>query len=214
MSGKRLTLALLVVACLGAVGAPNAFAGKGELLNLEGKALVKSKFTGTVGKSTLETIKKAKLTCESGTLSGTVSNTKTAEGGMVLVGCTSNGESCKTAGAKEGEIALAPALSVLPYPVAPTTYGLKEVVITCPKAELKVKGSFLVPIGAAQEKVFQTEFKFTAEQKEGTQIPLEGENSAKEKFRFTLEASFGEGFVQAGFAATITIKYEELAEYV
>lgn len=213
MSGKRLTIALLVAMCLCAVGAPNALAAKGEILNLEGKALVKNKFTGTVGKSTLETVNKAKLTCESGTLSGTVISVKTAEAKTILTGCASNGQSCETAGAKEGVIELENSLSALPYKEASTTYGLKEVVITCPKAELKVKGSFLVPVGASQEKVFQTEFKFTAEQKEGKQIPIEGENSAKEKFTFTLEASFGEGYAQAGFAGAITIKYEELAEY-
>ncbi len=213
---RKIRGVLVGVLCIGVFAAPSAFASKGELLNKEGKALVKNKFTGTLGESKLESVEKASVTCKGGTITGVVTSVKAAEASIVLESCKSGLQSCQT-GAKEGELDLpTTTLSVLPYIEASTTYGLKEVVVHCPKLELTVdvNGSFLVPIGASQEKTFKTEYKFTAKQTEGKQMPLEGENAEKETFRFSLEANFGMGFIRAGFAAPITIRYEELAEYV
>jgi hypothetical protein len=215
MSRTRLVSAFLVAVCLSAVAASSASASKGEFVNKEGKALVKDAFTGTIGESTLETIHASKVTCKGGTTKGTVTGTKTAEATLTFTGCSSGGMSCHTAGGKEGELAIssAPLTTLQKLSTDIVTEGAKASV-TCGLAEISIKGSFLVPIGSTQEGGLKTEYKFTAEQKEGKQIPLEYENSKKEIEKFTLEASFGESFVQAGEAATLTIKFEEEAEFV
>lgn len=211
------TTALLVGVLIAFAAAPaGALASEPELVNKEGKALVKNKFTATVGTVALENVHKVRLTCKEGTASGVVTSTKAAELDATLKGCESLGATCNTAGAKEGEIELDVALSALGQSGGTAVYSatLKEVIIRCPKleGEVLIKGGFLVPVGTAQEKTLKSEFEFKAEQKEGKQIPLEYENPAKEKRKFTLESTLGgEGLAQAGLSTLIKVKYEEQA---
>lgn len=211
------TIALLVGVLVAFAAAPNgALGAEPELVNKEGKALVKNKFTATVGTVALENVHKLRLTCKEGTASGVVTSTRAATVETTLRGCEASGVTCNTASAKEGEIELDVALSALGKSGGTAVYSatLKEVIIKCPKleGEVLVKGGFLVPIGTAQEKTLKSEFEFKAEQKEGKQIPLEYENPAKEKLKFTLESTLGgEGFAQTGLSTLIKIKYEEQA---
>jgi hypothetical protein len=214
MQSRRLPLAMLLALCLSTFTAPAAFAFKGELINKEGKALVKSSFTSTVGESVLETVHKVKISCKAGTGSGTVTGIKSAEGTLTLTGCVSGGSSCHSGEAKSGEIDVGPTLlSVLAGPTGGVySFLLKEIIIHCSSVEARLKGSFLVPIAETSE--LKSEFKFTAAQKEGIQQPVEEENTKKEKEKFTLELSLGEGFSQTGVSAPVTVKFEELAEFV
>lgn len=212
----RLASALLAALCLCAVAASSASANTNEIVNKEGKALVKKGFTGTVGESIMETIHGSKMTCKGGSTKGVVTGTKTTiEATLTLTGCSSSGRSCHTAGSKEGEVEAANAdLVMLQAHELDVLSERLKASVACGLTEIDTTGTFLIPIGSSQENHLKTEYKFTAEQKEGIQIPIEYENTKLEKVKVTLEATFGEGFLQAGVATTLTIKFEEEAEFI
>ncbi len=216
----RLVFTMLMVLCFGVLTTSNAFAiKKGELVNKEGKALIKTGATVKIGASVSETVTGLKITCKEGSGSGKVIGTKGAEASLTLSGCESDGQTCHTGEGKESQIDLGPTEISWLIPDKGdhvlSSFLLKEVIIHCSSLELKVKGGFLIPIGSAQEEHLKSEFTLSAEQKEGKQIPTEFENTKKEIERFTLESNFGgEGFVQSGTSATVTIKLEEEAEMI
>ncbi len=212
---KRFASSFLAVLCLCAIAVSSASANSNEIVNKEGKALVKKGFTGTVGESVLETVHKSKMTCKGGSTKGVVTGTKTIEATLTLTGCSSGGASCHTAGSKEGEVEAADADLVLleAHELMVLSEKLKAS-IACGLTEVKTEGSFLIPVGSSQEDHLNTKYKFTAAQKEGIQIPTEYVNTKLEKIKVTLEAAFGEGFVQAGVATTLAIQFEEEAKFI
>jgi len=101
---KIVGLCLVAALALSAVTVASASAKELELVNKEGKALVKNKFKGEGGKATLESIKGEKVSCTKAKIEGTITGTKTGEATGTLTGCESSGVKCNTAGSGAGEI--------------------------------------------------------------------------------------------------------------
>ncbi len=210
---KRFASSFLAVLCLCAIAVSSASANSNEIVNKEGKALVKKGFTGTVGESVLETVHKSKMTCKGGSTKGVVTGTKTIEATLTLTGCSSGGASCHTAGSKEGEVEAADADLVLleAHELMVLSEKLKAS-IACGLTEIKTEGSFLIPVGSSQEDHLNTKYKFTAAQKEGIQIPTEYVNTKLEKIEYA-RSGVRRRRLQAGVATTLAIQFEEEAKF-
>ena len=101
---KIMGLCLVAVLALSAVTVASASAQEMELVNKEGKALVKNKFKGESGKGTLEATNGSKITCTKTKFTGKTTNTKEGEAATTFTGCESKGFKCNTEGSGTGEI--------------------------------------------------------------------------------------------------------------
>jgi hypothetical protein len=168
--------ALIAVLALGAVMASGALAStkKGEIVNKEGKAPVRNKFTGASNKKAfLETTAGAKYSCsDSGSkFAGAISSTTSGTGSLTLTGCEVLGSKCRSTGAANaGEI-------VLPAQLAITTKEgqddllseVSETDIKCSTVDLKIKGSFMMPTTPTEKLALGYTFQATGSK--GVQTP-------------------------------------------
>jgi hypothetical protein len=212
--------ALVAVSCTSGLAADAYASPKGEIVNKEGKALVKNKFKGKIGALTLESTGGGSVKCTSGSTSGVQSSTTTAEQTTTLSGCKSSlGGSCQT-GEAAGIIVIIEHLSTLAsrfgmyltfsvFVVGGLSWECASV-----KGKDKLQGGFLTPVPI--EGKLATSYTFTAAQSKGIQEPTEYENEAKEKVKHVLEGSLNgsEKLEQIGAAGKEEITFEEEAEFV
>src|ERR1700761_7755658 len=102
-------LALVALFAIGAAASASASASLPELVNKEGKEVVKKKFTGKAsGTSTFETKGGEAVKCTGGTTVGEVTGLKTQTVENKFTKCTAAAGllKCKTSGAAAGEIVL------------------------------------------------------------------------------------------------------------
>jgi hypothetical protein len=225
---RLIGLAVLAVFCMSAVGAAAASASEGELVNKEGNALVKNKFTVTSGQGTLETAAGTKIICKKDTGHGIVTSKTGGELTVLFSGCTSGGLSCKGGKDEEGEAPAGSIYVLLGILVKPSKNGERLILLTihkpgtleageleivCTGVKIKVKGSLLTfnnfPVGKLSK-----DYNFVFKQKKGIQEPDEYENEAKEKIKNHLEATVeGLAFEKAGEEGTDLVLFEEEVQF-
>lgn len=190
---------------------------KGELVNKEGKALVKNKFKSSFGEIVLETVGGTSIKCTSGTGTGTITSTTKGSEVDTLVGCESGKYgSCHSVGAETRVIVIEQEVTQL-RGVEHMFLSMK--IINEYECERMVgvghlSGTYLVPVPS--EGKLATKYTFTASQKGGVQNPTEYRNAEGETVKHTLELRIGgsELFEQAGVAGKQEITFEEEAEFV
>jgi len=225
---RLIVLAVLAVFCMSAVAAAAASASEGELVNKEGNALAKNKFTVTSGVGTLETASGTKITCKTDTGHGIITSKTGGELTVLFKGCTSSSLSCKGGKDEEGE---APAGSI--YVLVgllvkksneterlilltihkPGTLEAGELEIVCSGIKIKVKGSFLSFTNFAINKLSK-DYTLVFKQKKGIQEPDEYTNEKGEKIKNNLESSIeGGAFEKAGEETSDIALFEEEVQF-
>jgi len=222
---RIITLALALAAALSMTAVATASAAPPELVNKEGKEVVKKKFTGTAGKeNTFETKSGEKVKCTGGSSSGEVTGLKTQTVTNTFTGCSaiSGLAKCKSNGASSGDISLkANAKLVFLDSESEEKVGVdlalpENVTIVCEalgvKETLTVKGSTLcttttelsetATIGCKESKGVQefTEYEEGKERHKGVITETEGKGLKEFKFE------------QSGLSSTNTLKFEEKVE--
>jgi hypothetical protein len=184
-----------------------------------------NKFTAASGKTTLETVGKANVTCSGSTSAGEYTGTKTVTETVTLTGCilaTAKREQCQSAGAGTGEIVTSPLQGKLGF----ITDQVKEeglvvsvgldlahepslLTAECGSGKLSVAvgGSVIAPITSLEKMVTASTLKYKAAK--GVQAPEQFEEGPKD----TLMTSFGgEPAGPSGLTATEKITNEEKLE--
>jgi len=205
-------MALVAVFAFSAVTASGALAAKkGEIVNKEGKAPVKNKFTGKSNKAgLLETEAGSKITCKETGLSGTILTTKTGSATFTFTGCESGGFKCKSGSETAGTIIVK--VNLAGAVVAEKDYIEntleKETEVVCTGLKIKIKGALLIPV--SPEETLQTEYVFAATGSKGKQTPEIAANH--------LEAQFvkeGSKFEKASLSATeLKTTFEEAVKAI
>jgi hypothetical protein len=162
---------------LSAVASASASAALPEMVNKEGKALVKSKFTGASSRLEWVWQKEGGVECAYGAKSsGEVTGLQSSHMKWTWTGCDTNGEGWQTEGAKKGEIVIPELKSQLVYEVYEKGAKLEPaILLTLAKEiklgnilqEYKIKGSLLVPMPPGEE--LRTHFSIEARQSGGKQ---------------------------------------------
>ncbi len=225
---KMLALVALAVCCLGMTSAATAFAEEGQFINVEGKALAKSKFTGSSGTAKFETTGKLSMTCTSDTVTGKMTATTAGEETVSFSGCESVGKKCTSAGASSGTVRIPVALrtrvasqpsgevlllaQVLQNSGKEAATESKPFEFKCGEVVAKLYGSYLVKTG--EQEAFKESWTFTAEQESGKQKPAEYESEKKEKVKDTLRLALGGGYEQAGLSDKEELAFEEKGLFV
>jgi hypothetical protein len=219
----RMRLIAVTLACLllmGAAAADAALASKGELVNSEGKALVKNKFKGVIGATAVETTGGRSVKCKAGTASGVETSKTEGEQTITYKECKSSveGVSCNSPGQGSGVIELKEVkLSTLPAKFPgdmPLTYILRASATECAGVKGEIKGSYLSPVPS--EGKLSTTYTFVSKQTKGVQEPSEYENTKGEKVKFAFEAALSgsELFEKAGVSGIEEFTFEESAEFI
>jgi len=182
-------------------------------------------FTGASGKTTLETVGKANVSCSGSTAAGEYTGTKTVSETVTLTGCvlaTAKKEQCQSAGAGAGEIVTSPLQGTLGF----ITNQVKEeglvvsvgldlahapslLTAECgsSKQSVVVGGSVIAPITSLEKMALTSTLKYKATK--GVQAPEQFEEGPKD----TLTTSFGgEPAGQSGLNATEKITNGEKLE--
>jgi hypothetical protein len=217
---KIITATVAGLLLVGAAVTDTALASKGELVNSKGTALIKNKFTATIGETVVETTGGRSVKCKSGTAGGVETSATEGEQTITLKECKSNVESasCNSPGQSAGVIELKEVkLSTLPAKFPgdmPLTYILRASAAECAGVKGQIKGSYLSPVPS--EGKLSTTYTFVSKQTKGIQEPAEYENSKGEKEKFSFEAELGgsEKFEKAGVGGTEEFTFEESAEFV
>lgn len=219
-------MALLWSLALGALGAASASAASPELVNREGKEVVKKHVEGTVGEVSIQAAKsEVSAKCKEGSLTGTVTGLSTHEFKVTLHGCGAFGSKCNTPGAESGEAAIGWIVKLVNLPkegIALLTSPLGEtILLDCPtdKRSLRVRGSFLVPLSPIGK--LSNVYNLVAKQSGGVQEPTEYEGEKGEILKNTLEVEVvnektGEVEVpktQAGLSGEEKLTFEEEVEF-
>lgn len=222
---KIMGLCLVAVLALSAVTVASASAQEMELVNKEGKALVKNKFKGESGKGTLEATNGSKITCTKTKFTGKTTNTKEGEAATTFTGCESKGFKCNTEGSGTGEIKTSLTLfialsgghwvfflSILTSPIVLHCTGLQE---------LKVRGGIVIPVTSPEEekltKVITINAKQTKGKQEFTKYKIKSEETEKEIFLETEAVGFAENFAfrQSGEeTGAVEVEFEEEVKVV
>jgi len=171
---------------------------------------VKTKFTGTGGTATLETVHKVKVSCKTEASNGEYTSPKTVGNISVrFTGCESIGFKCKTALAEEGEIVTNLLAGTLRWENAKKSKVAIDLVpqseelfveFACGPANDRVKGSVMtnIPVDIVKTTFEQ---KFTA--KTGKQKPEFYYTASGEKVKDVLLSKLGgTEFEQAGQTVT------------
>jgi hypothetical protein len=235
---KRLKIAgLALVAALALSAATVASAsavGELELVNHEGKELVKKHFTGESGESRFETGAGRKLTCTKTKIEGTVKNTKEGEATISSTGCTSSGISCNTAGAKSGEVTIGwwvvwgwlyipPSHYDEGWYQSYLPYGTATVAIECSSLEkLTLKNGLVASVTELEVGKLTKEFTLQAHEKKGEQEAtkfklIDSEEASAKEAVLAIEGKGLESFAfeKAGDETAATkLKFEEEVKLV
>jgi hypothetical protein len=222
MRFKALGLALVALFMIGSVASATASASLPELVNKEGKELVKKKFTGkATGTSTFETKSGEAVKCKAGTTAGEVTGLKTQTVENKFTGCTAGAGllKCKTPGAAAGEIALKLNAKVVYLSESAKTVGVDLVLpgtiaIECTgfgSETLHVKGSTLCTTTTA----LSTKATIACKQTKGKQEFTEYEEGGV-KIKAITETE-GTGiknfpFEESGLSSTNELTFEEEVE--
>lgn len=225
---KLVALAVVAALCIGAVATATAMAAEAELLNSEGNALVKNKFSATSGETKIETAGGTSIKCKADTVHGVVSSSTSGEVTILYTGCTTSEGlfSCKGGKDASGEppagsiyvlAGITPRAlnaeedAVLTTIHKPGTSTAGELEVECSGVKVKLKGSFLTQpfLGNGPNKSLVLEAKET----KGAQGQTEYENAKGEKVKCEgLEASVSGGaFEKTGIEETETVAFEEEA---
>lgn len=217
---KTVVAVLVAVFGLSAIAAASASASLPELVNKEGKELVKKKFTGKAsGESVFETKGGEKLKCKAGTSKGEVTGLKTQTVSNSFTGCTASILSCKTKGASSGEIVLKLNATIVYLNESKKEVGVdlalpETITIECTglaSETLKVKGSTLCPTTTALSKKATITCKeskgkqeFTEYEEAGSKIKdiTETEGSGTKSFKFE----------ESALSSTNELEFEEEVE--
>jgi hypothetical protein len=167
----------MVVFGLSSVGVASASAALPEMVNKEGKALVKSKFTGTVPHMRFDIKGWGVVQCSGGAKSsGEVTGLQNSHSAWTWTGCAVETETFQTEGAKRGEIVIPELKSQLVYEVYEKGTVLQPALLLTLAKEIKlgvvaesehIKGSLLVLMPRGEE--FRTHFSVEARQHEAQQ---------------------------------------------
>lgn len=173
-------------------------------------------FTSKSGVTTLETVKKAQITCATDSGTGEVSGPKTGSVKITLTGCelVTLGLTCNTVGAPPGEIVTTTLVMTLGYiKLAPkkevgidlsTATGGPLIEAVCGPLRTLVDGSVIgkiTPINKLVKPPSHFTLKFT--QAAGKQKPTNFEGGPID----VLSTSFGGPFAESGLASTDTIAF-------
>lgn len=197
--------AVVALTCsLAVMGTSSAMAFNGEIVNKEGKALVKNHFTIESTAVLVETTSGFAMTCKSSTGTGVVRSTTEGESTARLSGCESSGKSCSS-GSESGVVNLAlrwELVHSIPDNLL-RDHLVNAVTITCGTLKEVLTGGWDVPIEPMDK--LQKTYTLTAKETKGKQEPFE-------EFEHTLK--FGESGKEApaGIKETVKITYEEEVE--
>jgi hypothetical protein len=219
-----LLLALVGVVATSAVATGTAAASlQPELVNKEGKELVKKKFTSSSGKSTFETTAGEKIECSESKGTGEITGKRTDTASITFKGCSTKEiitVKCASKGAKEGEILLTTNSKLVFINEKEATVGedlelVGTLTIVCEafgiKETLTVRGSTICPTTTALSETAT----LTCKQTKGKQEPTEYEEEGKKTKDITETQGEGQkkfAFTESGLASTNTLKFEEAVE--
>jgi hypothetical protein len=222
MRFRTLGLALVAVFMVSAVASATASAALPEMVNKEGKEVVKKSFTGkATGTSTFETKSGEAVKCKAGTTAGKVTGLKTQTVENKFTGCTAASGllKCKTSGAAAGEIALKLNAQIVYLSESAKTVAVDlalpgTIAIECSgfgSETLHVKGSTLCSTTTA----LSTKATITCKETKGKQEFTEYEEGGK-KIKDITETE-GTGikpfpFEESGLNSTNELEFEEAVE--
>jgi hypothetical protein len=201
---SRVLVVLLAVFAMSAVAAASASAALPELVNKEGKALVKNKLTTEIEKGegavTFKetTANQFSVECGTAAVTGKFTGLKAGETTYTLTNCKGLGGKCTEAGKATGEMVFPFSLSLVYTSKASKELALlftlhEGVSFACEGVKFTILGSFLVPIpGYDTNKLFATREYLRLEAKEsgrGIQQVTKYENEKGEKVETYLEIS-------------------------
>jgi hypothetical protein len=224
MIKKRLKSVLVLgIAALSltTVGVATAAAATPEILNKEGKQLIKNTFTGKTedGKVVFKGAYGLGFECTSATVTGEVTGINSGTGTMTLTGCNVGPINCKTAKQKEGVMIL-PFTEKLVFTSKTETALFMLRTINAPikcrgEEEVRIFGGYLTPIRTEQTNKLKTAFLFNPRQDAGKQDSLEYYNTEKgELVKEILEWEGGEvGTGPLGVEMTESETFAEEVEF-
>jgi hypothetical protein len=181
-----------------------------------------SKFSGSSGKVTLETVGHQAITCLASTNSGEYTGEKTATATLTLTGCKrpTTGEACQSSGAGAGEIVTSPLSGELGFiedfyegeETLHVSVGLdlkrSPTLLTaqCGAASVEVTGSVIVPLSKVDAMAKSFVAKFAAPG--GKQVPEAFEEGPTD----VLTSNLGGSSEQTGLTATAKLVNQEPIE--
>lgn len=221
VNGRVFVLISAVMMVISGISA-TASAAFPELVNKEGKELVKKAVTFTSETGTFESVRGQRLTCSSDTGTGMVTSRRTATGTVKFKGCDAFGNACKSAGAAPGEIVVFTDLE-LQLILNPSNMQFEpawvietgKVEITCSSLErVEVKGTAIATFTPVEKLATSLSIKLL--EKKGVEEYTEYINEKSEKIKATLETE-GTGLVkfgpeEAGLENGETMTFEEEVE--
>ena len=183
----------------------------------------KRHFAGTGGKSTIEGVTGAKVSCSGTSLAGEYTGAKTTSAVLTLTGCARSGsmEPCQSAKAPSGEIVTSALTGTLGFTTDEVTESSSAVAVGLDlshepsllsaecggeKEALVVSGSAIAPIGKVDKMTSSFSLKYKA--RAGVQVPEAFEEAPKD----TLVATLGYGAEQAGLTSSQKLTGEEPLE--
>jgi uncharacterized protein YunC (DUF1805 family) len=219
LSSRALVLITAMLLTMSVISVATASAAP-ELVNKEGKALVKKGFTFASGKGTFESVGGHRLVCTADSGTGEVTGLTTDKATVKFTGCETFGIKCKSAGANEGEIVVF-ATSLL---VHIQIININVLLIKTGKVEIKcgsavetfeVTGETLGVIAPVNKltKSLTADFSETKGVEEHTEYENEKGETVKKAF-LDVEGSGLETFgsEEAGLGTEDTLTFEEEVE--
>jgi hypothetical protein len=186
----------------------------------------KSKFTGTGGSTTLQTVGNIKVKCSGSTSTGEYTGSKTAAMTVRFTGCerVGGGGTCQTAGAGVGEIVTSPLQGELGFIqnivnaegqlVASVGFDFKHAPsladAECGSRTLSIVGSVIAPVSPVNKMALEPSLKFKAVG--GKQLPEQFEEGEKDTLTTIFRSGSEEAIEQAGLTSTIKLHNEEKLE--
>jgi hypothetical protein len=229
---SRLLLVLVALFAISAVAAASASAALPEIVNKEGKALVKNSFTGetrlTEFASTSTYI--GTVRCESSAgVTGKFSGVKAGETTFTLKTCTGGpvGGKCTTTGSKTGEMAIQFSLQLVYTSKASKELALlftphkpghesEDVTYSCAGINFTMSGGFLVPIARENVNKLLEVGKYLyldATSQQSVQAPSKYENEKGETVETYLETIYAGNPAKTGVNFDGETSFEEGVEF-
>jgi hypothetical protein len=207
----------IVALAIGTIVPAVASAALPEFVNSKGETLVKNKFTGKGGETQFETTGRVELTCSTGSISGHLTGTKTAEATLTFTGCETIGEKCSSKGAKAGEIVNTGKGKIVYSDKATKSVALLvemekgREAICGGEIGILLRGAIAGSIGPVNKS--QLSFTNTWQQRAGVQQLTKYENEKGEIESAIWETKVGgDGWEQTGLEGEGTITLEEMGE--
>jgi hypothetical protein len=234
---RRVFLVLVAVCVMSAVGVAGASAALPELVNKEGKALVKNKFSAKIQGSEksvefyTDWAGEVKFYCGAAAVTGEFSGLKTGEATFTLTKCKGGALGGKCTGWEKGKEREVAGEMVIPFSLTlvytskaskglALLFSLKEnSSFVCSGSEFKLHGGFLVPIPQGNVnkllevgKDLRLDAQYTVSG-HGEQEIKQYENEKGEKVETYLKISEGEDEVPSPVSFEMEAPFEEAAEF-